>query len=515
MKQKNRSSVHCLFARWLCVLLCALLAAGVLAGCRKQPDTPAPAGTTATPATDPDPGTDTEPEDNRDDLDDAYHFDRTFTILSRESTAGEFDSASAIGSDEVANAIFSRNAQVEARADVTIKVIPLKGDWEAAGKGDSRGGNKTFEERVRNNSLVGESQYDLIATHSAYLANLAVEGLGMDLTTLEDLHLTRRWWSEAYYNECNYNGAIYMMVGDLAYTLYDYMEVVFFNETMATRYYDEIGNLYNLALEGNWTYARMKEYAGVVNYNPDADENTREYGLLTNCHAQRAFANAIEANYLVKQEDGTRLYPDTMNETAEKRLSDFISFVREGNGVLSPRTWDDAKGTESPIFSSGRALFYMQTLGESLTLKATMSDSYGVLPFPKWDDTQIEYHVSTKDSVTSVMIPRNIADPKSTGVVTEMLAMYGNRVVTNAYYEKVLKLQAFNTPECIQMLEMIRLSANLSFQQVFSNCLDNPNSLVSEAIRESTPRAISAMYASDHARWNIAKLYEDLKAIPK
>ena len=204
-----------------------------------------------------------------------------------------------------------------------------------------------------------------------------------------------------------------------------------------------------------------------------------------------------------------------MNETAEKRLSDFISFVREGNGVLSPRTWDDAKGTESPIFSSGRALFYMQTLGESLTLKGTMSDSYGVLPFPKWDDTQIEYHTSTKDSVTSVMIPRNIADPKSTGVVTEMLAMYGNRVVTNAYYEKVLKLQAFNTPECIRMLEMIRLSANLSFQQVFSNCLDNPNSLVSEAIRESTPRAISAMYASDHARWNIAKLYEDLKAIPK
>ena len=144
-----------------------------------------------------------------------------------------------------------------------------------------------------------------------------------------------------------------------------------------------------------------------------------------------------------------------------------------------------------------------------------MSDSYGVLPFPKWDDTQIEYHTSTKDSLTSVMIPLNVADPKSTGVVTELLAMYSNQVVINVYYEKVLKLQSFNNPKCIRMLEMIRLAANLSFQQVFTNCLDNPNSLVSEAIRFGTPKEISTMYASDHTKWNIAKLYEDLKAIKK
>ena len=49
----------------------------------------------------------------------------------------------------------------------------------------------------------------------------------------------------------------------------------------------------------------------------------------------------------------------------------------------------------------------------------------------------------------------------------------------------------------------------------FTNCLDNPNSLVSKAIRYGTPKEISTMYASDHTKWNIAKLYEDLKAIKK
>lgn len=181
-------------------MLCALLAAGILAGCgKKTSDTPKPSGTASATVTDA--PTETEPADSSDDLDDSYHFDRDFIILSRESTAGEFDSTSAISGDDVANAIYSRNAQVEARADVTIKVEKLNGDWQAAKAGDTRGGNKEFEGRVRTNALAGKSAYDLIATHSAYLANLAVEGLGMDLTQLEDINLTKRWWNEAYYNE--------------------------------------------------------------------------------------------------------------------------------------------------------------------------------------------------------------------------------------------------------------------------------------------------------------------------
>lgn len=252
--------------------------------------------------------------------------------------------------------------------------------------------------------------------------------------------------------------------------------------------------------------------------DPDATEDTRKYGLLSNCHAERAFVNAVEANYLVKQEDGTRLYPDSLNETAEKRLSDFVKFIRDGRDVTGnihedKKSWGDDKKAQTPIFFNGRALFYMQTLDAAKTLKDNMSDSYGVLPFPKWDDTQIEYHTSTMDSLTSVMIPKKVADPKSAGVVTELLAMYGNQIVTPAYYETVLTYQSFNNAKCIEMLEMIRVSANISFQQVFTNCLGNPNSLVPAAIRET--REISNIYASDHTKWDIAKLYKDLEAIKK
>ena len=516
MKQKSKQSARTLVIRLLCVLLCVLVTAGVLAGCRKKPDNGKPSGTTAAPANDSDAASDTEPADGRDDLDDSYHFDRDFRILSRKSTVDEFESSSSIGANTVSNAVFSRNALVEKRADVTIKVIPFDGDWEGAKDGDSRGGNKEFEGRVRNDANADKSEYDLIATHSAYLANLAVDGLGMDLTQLEDINLTKRWWNEAYYNECNFNGSIYMMVGDLAHTLYGYLEVVFFNETLANDY--SLGDLYDVALEGNWTYALLKEYVAKVTVDLDATEDTRKYGLLSNCHAERAFVNAVEANYLVKQEDGTRLYPDSLNETAEKRLSDFVKFIRDGRDVTGnihedKNSWGDDKKAQTPIFFNGRALFYMQTLDAAKTLKDNMSDSYGVLPFPKWDDTQIEYHTSTMDSLTSVMIPKKVADPKSAGVVTELLAMYGNQIVTPAYYETVLTYQSFNNAKCIEMLEMIRVSANISFQQVFTNCLGNPNSLVPVAIRET--REISNIYASDHTKWDIAKLYKDLEAIKK
>ena len=95
MKQKTNRSARPLTVRLLCAMLCALLAAGILAGCgKKTSDTPKPSGTASATVTDA--PTETEPADSSDDLDDSYHFDRDFIILSRESTAYEFDSTSAI-----------------------------------------------------------------------------------------------------------------------------------------------------------------------------------------------------------------------------------------------------------------------------------------------------------------------------------------------------------------------------------------------------------------------------------
>ena len=125
MKQKTNRSARPLTVRLLCAMLCALLAAGILAGCgKKTSDTPKPSGTAGATVTDA--PTDTEPADSSDDLDDSYHFDRDFIILSRESTAGEFDSTSAISGDDVANAIYDGTSAIMLSGETAAGRYPVE-----------------------------------------------------------------------------------------------------------------------------------------------------------------------------------------------------------------------------------------------------------------------------------------------------------------------------------------------------------------------------------------------------
>ncbi len=499
----------------LLLVLCVLIATFAAVGCGGKKVPPIESGTASGSDTRKEAKTEeqTEAPDDSDDLDDSYDFDRDYVILSRESTAYEFESDSNASTDIVANAVYSRNTAVEERANVTVKVEKLAGDWEGKdkmGEGATRGGNYAFEGRVRNDALSGFSAYDLIATHAAYLANLALEGLGKDLNAVDHIDLTKRWWNEAYFEECSYRDAIYLMVSDMAYTMYEYMQVVFFNEEMANDL--DLGDLYGLALDGGWTYTKLKEYTKEVESNPDAGDS-QKYGLLTNAHAHRAWANAVEANMMQKDSDGKYYYPATLNETALNRMTDYIEFVRglATNSVYTQMTWGDEKWAETKMFANGRGLFYMQMLGESATLKTTMDDDYGILPFPKWDDTQLEYHSNSKDSGTAVMIPANVKDIESTGIITELMALYGYEKITGAYYEKVLKYQSFNDPRCIQILELIKKTANYSLQHVYTNCLDGPNSLIISCILDSSKELVS-YYESKRANYDTTQFYEDLDA---
>ena len=94
--------------------------------------------------------------------------------------------------------VHGRNYYVMEHCNVEISVKTRMGNWN---------NRDTFITAVRNNSAMGDSAYDLVATHSGYLLQLAVEGLGQNLAELPNINFTKRWWSEQYYEVANYNGA--------------------------------------------------------------------------------------------------------------------------------------------------------------------------------------------------------------------------------------------------------------------------------------------------------------------
>jgi len=503
--------------RLLCMLLVLVMCLSVLVGCRDNTTDPKDSDTESQSGSDDSSddsgatssGTQDDPK-TRDDLAENYSFGdgvQEYTILSRSTTTYEFESAAGLNGTAVEAAIFSRNEEVMERCNIEITVTPTAGDW---------GNRDDFSALLRADAALPASAYDLVATHQAYLASLAIEGLGWDFNELPNIDLSKRWWSEAYYNEANYNGAIYMMYGDIAYTLYERLQVVFFNEQMAEDL--KIDGLYELAIDGDWTFAKLQEYTKMVTTNMDAVEEDRTYGFMTNSHSQRAMCGSLGVDLTTRDAEGNRTFKILMSEAQEAPLQAFIDFCADTPQVLAATDNSDGAWRCDPIFASGRVLFYTQQLGNASYYKDTMKENYGLLPFPKYDDNQKNYVTGITDNTTGLLIPYNCANEEKAGTVAEMMSMISYRDVINEYYEEKLKYQSFNNPLCVETIEIIRDSFAPQFVMTFSYYLQYVNSIVSGCVGSAiagNDGSVANAYLMTSGTWRslLQDLYEDLDEI--
>jgi len=504
-----------LLKRFFCVLLAIMLCMTLLVACAPptEPTNPTVSDSQESDKRSSESETtdtsDTEDPKTLTGLQDTYDFGgmQEFTILSRSETSYEFESVAGLSGTAVEAAIYSRNEEVMERCNVEITVVPFLGDW------DNRDG---FMSLVRNDAQLPVSEYDLVGTHSPYLMVLAVEGLGWNFADLPNLDLTKRWWSEAFYNSCNYNGAQYIAFGDITYTLYSYMMVTFFNSQMAEDL--EIEDLYDVALAGDWTYSKMEECVKKVTTNMDAAEDDRQYGMLTNAHATRVMLSAFNIDLVSDGADGKHEVKILMPATIQEPGQLIVDFVLETAQVYYNNDIDSGVAVQNPMFSAGRALFYQQMLGEALYFKGEMKQDYGVLPLPKYNGDQKEYRTGYRDDMTAIMVPFNCSNEEMSGTVTEMLCEISYKDVTQEYYEETLKYQAFNDPKCVASLELIRNTFNPTFACVYSYSLGTINSMVSNTINgglSSGTAEINSYYLNKSGTWRqyLRDLYEDLDAI--
>ncbi|MBE6554050.1 MAG: hypothetical protein E7666_06895 [Ruminococcaceae bacterium] len=502
--------------RMICLLLMLVICLGAFAGCN-TPENP-PEDTSDTDeskeeSSSSDDGSDdtvtTMDERERDDLKQTYDFGgaQEFVILSRATTSYEFDSSKGFDGTAVEIAIYERNEEVMERCNLEFRLEPIPGTWED---------RDAFTTTIRTNAALPVSDYDLIATHQAYLVSLTLEGAGWDFTELSDINVNKKWWSKTYYDECNYNGAIYMMYGDIAYTLYEYLEVIFFNEQTAEDL--ELGDLYDLALEGDWTFAKLQEYTKKVTTNMDAAETDREYGLISNAHSHRALCSSMNVQLAPVGTDGMHAFSILLKPDQEEILQGVADFIVETPNVYYDKGVYTAEEVLDPIFAEGRALFYTQKLGQSGVLKGLMKEDYGVLPFPKYNENQKEYRSEICDEVTAILAPYNCKNPDMTGTVTEMLSMISYQEVIDEYYGEKLKYQSFNNPKCVKTLDLIRDAFAPNFVTVYSYPLEFPNSLVSGIISNSPAGqadSVSGGYLSKSGTWRLLlkDIYEKLDTI--
>lgn len=490
------------YKRILSLILALLCCVGVLAGCKKENPEDKVTETYEQKETE-------APTDPKlvSSLASSYDFkNEEFTILTRKQTDYEFKGKDDEKATFLEREVFERNEYVMEKCKVEFEIVTRMGGW------DDR---QIFTSAVRQDSA-GAATYELVSGHSAVMAALALEGLGYDLSKLPNIELEKRWWSEAYYNTANYNGALYTALGDIDYSLYEYMMVFFFNEGLAADY--KLEDLYELALDGDWTFAKLQEYTSMVTTNLDLAEDQQYYGFLANGHGCHSFVDSFGLELIKKEgdEEQRTISGELNDDNLVTPMQKTIDFIWENLSVRSDFTSDNSIETQTPIFTGGRALFYQQQLGQAVRFKSENMTNYGVLPYPKYDENQVNYRTTYRDTVSAILVPAKVKNPTMAGTVTEMLCWQSYHTVTQQYYEETLKYQAFDNPDCVETLEMIRASVAPSFATIYGGVFANPpKSILGNVIQSKGTQNLSSYWAGLSGDWisELATFYTKMDAL--
>ena len=389
-----------------------------------------------------------------------------YTILAREETAYEVDNSGQGTDDKVQRKIWERNVYMKDNYNVNVAVVPCPGVY---------GEKATYIAKARALTSSGADEVSLFFTHYSYMQEMAMEGMGVELADIPQIDISADWCCEEYNDNSEVFGKNYVFVGDMGITLYQYLEVVFFNKSLKDIY--QIGDLYQTVLDGKWTLDEMIRLSklAVENTNTNVSDEDKQYGTLSNEHAIRAFASSLGFDYarlngIVNQREMYATPPQLMDDTYEKllawQMSDAVRYTASAG--------TDAEAL-NPLFANDKSLFYIQTLGEAEYLAANMNSGYGVLPYPKLDDSEsTQYHSTTRDSISGCMVASSAQDLEMVGTITEAMCKFAHEYITTEYYEQRLKFRYFDDYQTKAMLDMIRENLTFEFTQIFGDVIGRP-----------------------------------------
>ena len=122
-----------------------------------------------------------------------------------------------------------------------------------------------------------------------------------------------------------------------------------------------------------------------------------------------------------------------------------------GDTLAEQQNWSAV----SAWYMEGNALVRSSTF-EAVPRDYRMSETdFGVLPFPKYDESQDEYITLAAESGYVVGVPLTNTDPERAGIILEALAAESTSTVKTAAYDVCLNGKYIRDEESSEMLDII------------------------------------------------------------
>lgn len=305
--------------------------------------------------------------------------------------------------------------------------------------------------------MAGDDVYDVVMPNmNASIAN-AVDGLYVDLYSVDNLHLENPWWDQRANEDLTVGGKLYFTTGDISILDNMCTMVLFFNKQLIED--NSLDDPYELVKNGTWTLDKLFAMSEKVANDLDGDQQMSiendQFGLY--CYYENVpHSMWFGSGERISTTDKDGVLELTMGTERSAEIIPYILEKCQMNSVYRMAWWnaDDFSKVVSS-FMGGRILFSGWALADIDAIRDCKFD-FGILPYPKYDEGQKEYYnlIST-GLVPGVSIPVTNAEPEKAGLILEAMAYYSVDTLTTAYYDNALNTRYIRDEESGDMLDII------------------------------------------------------------
>ena len=137
--------------------------------------------------------------------------------------------------------------------------------------------------------------------------------------------------------------------------------------------------------------------------------------------------------------------------------------------------------------------------------------NYGVLPYPKYDESQENYKTTVLNNHSVVTIPIDSKDRECAAAICEALAYESWKSVTPAYFETALKVKYARDNDSSQMFDIIREGASFDFGYIYTASLDGINDVFRDTILSRGSWASKIASIEGASKEKLASLVEAIR----
>ena len=339
--------------------------------------------------------------------------------------------------DVLSEAVYKRNLKVQELLNIKFKYTES---------------SSYYENDALNPILAGDDEYDAVGTHARYAFIYGYNNAALDWNKVDNVDLTKSWWNQDAVKNLSISGKLFQMDGAISYATISSSDCMLFNKKMLGDY--SVDYPYEAVKSGKWTFdvftENVKKFASDLNSDGEMKLEDDQFGYATNCYCGPVQVLYSAGCRVVTVDDSGYPQLTLYNERSVDVMDTYMSLLRSKDCFNPQGTMDHVKA-----FADGRIAYVDMTVNDIANHLRDAKTDFGVVPWPKWDETMDKYYTNVDAGHTMWIIPTTSKDSARTGAVLEAMAYYGKQLIIPAYYDITLQNKYLRDDNSVEMLDYI------------------------------------------------------------